>query len=241
MQGFEMLLYGAKNDGTLYNADDKKWLAGGTGFTDSLDFVKEVYTGDLGPTPAEALDKNIGTTIQTEWLPKGKLAIDLDGSWISGTWLENGNAPWPEWNDVMGQAPMPTQDGQKPGSNSMSGGWTLSMGSKTKNKDAAWDFIKLALNKENSQSYDIAASQIAVRKDVADDPDYQKANPSFEFFSSIVPVTHFRPATQEYPRISTAITVAMESVMTGQQSPKEAAADYDKALTSIVSEKNIIK
>ncbi len=239
MQGFEMLLYGTKDK--LYNPNQKKWTVASQGFRDSLGFVSDVYQGGLGPTPAQALDKNIYTTITSEWLPQGKLAIDLDGSWLSGTWLPTGTTPWPEWNSVMGQAPMPTQNGQSPGAASMSGGWTLAMGSKSKNKAEAWDFISLALNKQNSQEYAIAASLIAVRKDVASNATYQKANPSFGFFSSIVPVTNFRPATQDYPKISNAITVAMEAVMTGQQSPKQAAAAYDQTLTSIVGSKNTIK
>jgi multiple sugar transport system substrate-binding protein len=236
MQGFEMLLYGT--DDTLY--EDGKWVTGSQGFTDSLGFIRDVYQGELGPTPEQALDKNVGTVVAGEWIPQGKLAINLDGSWLSGTWLETGTNPWPEWNDVMSQAPMPTQDGQEPGATSMSGGWTLAMGSKTKNPDAAWDFISLALNKENSQSYDIAASQIAVRSDVSDDPAYIDANPSFKFFSDIVAVTHFRPATSDYSQISNAITVAMESVMTGQQTPEEAAKVYDDAVRGIVGDENTV-
>ncbi len=136
----------------------------------------------------------------------------------------------------MGQAPMPTQDGQAPGAVSMSGGWTLAVGAKTKVPDKAFEFIADALDKDGSQSYDIAASQIAVRSDVAEDPEYVASNPTFEFFSSIVDKTHFRPATTDYSRISNAITVAMESVMTGQQTPQEAAAAYDQALVGIVGE-----
>lgn len=234
MQGFEMLLYGTGD--TLYNAKEQKWITGSKGFVDSLTFIKDLYQGGLGPTPEQALDKNLATLLAGEWLPRGKLAIGLDGSWLSGTWLKSGTAPWPKWNDVMGQAAMPTQDGKAPGANSMSGGWTLAMGSKSKNKGAAWDFIALALNKDNSQAYDIAASQIAVRSDVSKDPAYQAANPSFGFFSKIVEFTHFRPATSDYGKISNAITVAMEAVMTGQQNPKDAAAAYDKALTGIVGE-----
>ena len=236
MQGFEMLLYGTGD--TLYDADAKKWVTGSQGFEDSLAFIGDLYQGGLGPTPEQALDKNIGNIVASEWLPQGKLAINLDGSWLSGTWLETGTAPWPEWNDVMGQAPMPTQNGDEPGANSMSGGWTLAMGSKSKNKDAAWDFIALALDKDNSKSYDIAASQIAVRSDVSEDPDYQAANPTFGFFSEIVAVTNFRPATSDYGKISSEITIAMEAVMTGQQSPAEAAAAYDEAVVRIVGEEN---
>ncbi|QWS33517.1 extracellular solute-binding protein [Curtobacterium aetherium] len=235
MQGFEMLLYGADGEGnTLYK--DKKWVTGSEQFRDSLQFVQDVYQGDLGPTPQQALDTNIGTTITQTWLPEGKLAIDLDGSWQSGTWLETGTAPWAEWNDVMGQAPMPTQNGQAPGYNSMSGGWTLAVGSKSKNPQAAFDFISMFLDKEGSLKYDSENSQIAVRKDVAEDPEYTGANPTFEFFSGLVENTHFRPATSDYSQISNAIQVAMESVMTGQQTPEEAAATYDDAVVGIVGE-----
>lgn len=236
MQGFEMFLYGTED--TLYNTDDRKWITGSKGFEDSLDFIGKIYQDGLGPSPQQALDKNVATTVASEWLPKGKLGISLDGSWLSSTWIETGTAPWPEWNDVMAQAPMPTQDGQAPGATSMSGGWTLAMGAKTANKQAAWDFIETALSKENSQAYDIAASQIAVRSDVSEDADYQASNPTFGFFSKIVDVTHFRPATSDYAKISNAITVAMEAVMTGQQSAKEAAKAYDEALVGIVGEKN---
>ncbi|WP_022891806.1 extracellular solute-binding protein [Agromyces subbeticus] len=236
MQGFEMLLYGTGD--TLYDTDDKKWVTGSQGFVDSLTFIEDLYQGGLGPTPEQALDKNVGNLVSAEWFPQGTLAIGLDGSWLSGTWLETGTAPWPEWSDVMAQAPMPTQEGDEPGATSMSGGWTLAMGSKSENKDAAWDFIALALDKDNSQSYDIAASQIAVRSDVSEDPDYQAANPSFGFFSEIVAVTNFRPATSDYGQISSEITIAMEAVMTGQQSPAEAAAAYDEAVIGIVGEEN---
>lgn len=237
MQGFEMLLYGADGSGnTLYK--DKKWVTGSKQFEDSLKFIKDVYQGGLGPTPQQALDSQVGTTIAQTWLPKGQLAIDLDGSWQSGTWLKSGTAPWPEWSDVMGQAPMPTQNGQDPGYNSMSGGWTLAVGKNSKNPQAAFDFISTFLNKEGSLKYDIENSQIAVRKDVAEDPSYDASNPTFKFFSGLVEHTNFRPATSDYSQVSNAIQVAMESVMTGQQTPKQAAAAYDKSVVGVVGKDN---
>lgn len=236
MQGFEMLLYGTGD--TLYDPETQKWITGSQGFVDSLQFISDLYQGGLGPTPQQALDKNVANIAQGEWLPKGQLAISLDGSWVSGAWLESGTNPWPEWDQVMAQSPMPTQNGQEPGATSMSGGWTLAMGSGASNPDAAWEFMSLALNKENSLSYDVEASQIAVREDVANDPSYVEANPTFEFFSSLVEVTNFRPATSDYAKISNEITIAMEAVMTGQQTPEEAAAAYDEAVIGIVGEQN---
>jgi multiple sugar transport system substrate-binding protein len=238
MQGFQMLLSGTEDE--LFDADEQKWILGSQGFEDSLGFIEDIYQGGLGPTPQQALDKNIGTTINSEWIPGGTLAMSLDGSWASGTWIETGSSPWPEWSDVMQVAAMPTQEGQEPGRTSMSGGWTLAMGAGSQNKDAAWDFISTALSQENSLSYDVAASQVAVRTDVAEDPEYTDANPTFGFFSELVSDTHFRPANSDYSKISAEITVAMESVMTGQQTPEEAAATYDQAVIGIVGEENTV-
>ena len=233
MQGFEMLLYGASENG-LYDASSAKWITGSKAFTDSLDVLKDVYQGGLGPSQEVTSDTNYQNIVTSQLLPQGKLAINLDGSWVSNTWQKGGATPWPEWNKVMGTAPMPTQTGDEPGSISMSGGWTLSMGSKSKAKDEAFKFISYALNKENSLDFAIQLSQIPVRKDVAADPSYAKANPTSEFFSSLVAVTKFRPATPDYSKISNGIQVAMESVMTGQQSPAEAAKAYDDTVVGIV-------
>jgi multiple sugar transport system substrate-binding protein len=234
MQGFEMLLYGTGD--TLY--EDGTWVLGSQGFVDALGFIETVFTEGLAPTPQQALDTNIGNTVQAEWLPEGKVGIALDGSWVAGNWLESGVAPWPEWSEKMGAAAMPTQDGTDPGAVSMSGGWTLAMGSGSGNPDAAFDFIAMALDRENSLWFDVAASQIAVRTDVAEDPEYTKTNPTTEFFTDLVDVTHFRPATSDYPKVSNEIMVAMEAVMTGQQTPEEAAAAYDEAVAGIVGDEN---
>ncbi|QWL31918.1 extracellular solute-binding protein [Rathayibacter toxicus] len=232
MQGLEMLLYGTKD--ALFDTESRKWIVGSKGFKDSLTFIRDVYQNGLGPTPQQALDPNIYSSVTSQWLPSHKLAIDLDGSWVSGTWITGGSNPWPEWSSELAVAPMPTQYGDAPGKTSMSGGWTLAIGAKTSAPDLAFDFVTTALSKKNSQSYAISSAQIPVRTDVAKDPHYSAANPTFEFFSSLVPVTHFRPATQEYDQISNAITVAMEAVMTGQQGVDEAAGNYDRVVEKIV-------
>ncbi|GAA3240131.1 extracellular solute-binding protein [Dactylosporangium siamense] len=232
MQGLEMLLYGTQD--TLYDDAAKKWIGSSPGMLDSLGFIKTIYGEGLAPTPQDALDPNFGSRLSTELLPGGKLAIALDGSWQSGTWLPTGSKPWPQWNTVLGLAAMPTQKGQAPGRTSMSGGWVLSVGSKSKDKQAAFDFVSLALNKDNTLAYDIAASQIAERADVAADPAYLAANPTLKFFTDLVTVTHFRPAYADYPQVSNAIQVAMEAVMTGQQSPQQAVTAFGNQLKQVV-------
>jgi multiple sugar transport system substrate-binding protein len=59
---------------------------------------------------------------------------------------------------------------------------------------------------------------------------------STQFFTDLVPVTVYRPALPEYPKVSNEIITAMEAVMTGQSTPDQAAKNYDDAVKSIVGQ-----
>ncbi|WP_328423273.1 extracellular solute-binding protein [Streptomyces sp. NBC_00443] len=243
MQTFEMLLYGT-NDGSsdpLYDRSAKKWVAGSQGFKDSLGFVETVYKEKLGPEVSDALDPNVMTRVRGEWLPQGKLAIALDGSWLPQDWLPGSGHEWPEWSDELGLAAMPTQKGQGPGKVSMSGGWTWSIPAKAGNPDMAFDFIKTMQTKANAQKWYVANSGIAVRQDVADDPAYTEAQPGIKFFTDLVASTHYRPAYPAYPKVSTAVQEAMEGVTTGDMSVEDAAKAYDEELKSAADNQVIEK
>ncbi|WP_405612101.1 extracellular solute-binding protein [Streptomyces sp. NBC_01511] len=232
MQGFEMLLYGTGAD-PLYDPSAKKWVAGNKGFTDALDFVRTVYSEKLGPDVSDALDPNIGTRVATEFFPEGKLAISLDGSWMGQNWINKGPKEWPEWSTELAQTPMPTQNGQAPGSVSMSGGWAWSIPAKAQNPELAFEFIKTQQTPENAVEWNVVGAQIAVREDVAADPRYLKSMPGIDFFTKLVEVTNYRPALPVYPQVSSAIGEAMESVTTGDASAAEAAKAYDEQLKTI--------
>ncbi|MFT3797928.1 extracellular solute-binding protein [Microbacterium sp.] len=236
MQGLEMLLYGTKS--TLYDTDSQKWVTGSTGMTDSLGFYQTLYENDLGTPLDLALDSTIGSRVSTELIPEGKLAMAIDGSWLPGGWIEGDNA-WADWESTIGLAKMPTQNGEDPGYTSMSGGWTLAVGSQTDYPKTSFDFIAMALNQENSLKYDTENSQIAVRDDVATTDEYLDYNPTFSFFSDLVQYTHFRPATPDYSQISSALQQAAESVITGDATAEEAAQTYDDALTKIVGASHV--
>ncbi|WP_328501581.1 extracellular solute-binding protein [Streptomyces sp. NBC_00457] len=243
MQGFEMLLYGT-NDGTsdpLYDESSKKWIAGSQGFKDALAFVETVYKEKLGPDVADALDPNFPTRVRGELLPEGKLGINLDGSWLPQDWLEGSGHEWPEWSEKLGLAAMPTQNGQAPGKVSMSGGWTWAIPDKAANPDLAFQFIETMQTKANAKKWYIANSGIAVRKDVAADPEYVKAQPGIKFFTDLVSSTHYRPAFKAYPQVSTAVQEAMEGVTTGDMSVEEAASGYDEALKAATDDQVVEK
>jgi multiple sugar transport system substrate-binding protein len=234
MQGFEMLLYGTGD--TLYDHASQKWVVGSQGFRDALQFLRTVYSEGLGATPQQVLNPNWNDTVGQELIPQGKVAIAVEGSWLSNNWLESGANPWPQWNTVMGWTGMPTQTGQAPGQVSMSGGWTWAIPQNADNPDMAWEFSKLLNDREHQLKFAIDEVQIPVRKDVTADPSYAQANPSNEFFASLVPITNYRPAYAVYPRISNEIQVATESVITGTADVEAAAAQYDNQVRTIAGD-----
>ncbi|WP_328780374.1 extracellular solute-binding protein [Streptomyces canus] len=239
MQGFEMLLHGTED--RLYDDAAKKWIAGSQGFEDALSFVETVYREKLGPDVSTALDPNIQTIVRGDLLPKGKLGINLDGSWLPQDWLPGSGHEWPEWSSKLGLAYMPTQHGQAPGKVSMSGGWTWAVPAKAANPDLAFDFIRTMQTKANAQKWYVANSGISVREDVAADPAYAKAQPGIKFFTDLVASTHYRPAYPAYPKVSTAIQEAMEGVTTGDTSVEEAARNYDDSLKEATDDQVIEK
>ncbi|CCB76946.1 Extracellular solute-binding lipoprotein [Streptantibioticus cattleyicolor NRRL 8057 = DSM 46488] len=232
MQGFEMLAYGTGPD-PLYDPAHAKWVTGGQGFADALAFVRTVYHDKLGPELSDALDPNVPTVVATEWIPSGKVAIDLDGSWLGQYWSPTGARPWPRWNTVMGTAAMPTEHGQAPGAVSMSGGWIWSIAAKAHNPGLAWEFLTTAQSGANAATFDVRQANIAVRSDVAADRRYLTSMPGVGFFTTLVRYTHYRPALPVYPQVSIAIGEATEAVSTSQSSVAAAARDYDRQLSQI--------
>ncbi|MFI9719385.1 extracellular solute-binding protein [Streptomyces sp. NPDC052396] len=232
MQGFEMLLYGTGAD-PLYRPRAREWVTGGQGFKDALDFVHTVYREKLGPDPSDALDPNVSTRVVNEWLPSGKLAIDLDGSWLGQSWLPTGSRPWPRWSAVLGQAAFPTQHGAAPGRVSLSGGWTWAIAAKSGKAELAWQAIATLQNRANALRWCVNDAQIAVRDDIAADRRYLDSMPAVSFFTGLVKDTHYRPALPLYPQISSAIGEAMESVTTGDATVTRAARRYDDQVRSI--------
>ena len=242
MQGFYQLLYGTELGGdSLYDSETSKWVTGSQGFIDSLAFVDELYSEELALTPAQALDPNIWKSVFGEMFPNATLGATIEGSYTPSFWQTGGSYEWPEYVDDMGATVFPTQDGQEPGGVSMSGGWTLAVGAKTADPQLAFDFMAMALSKDNSLTYVNENSQIAVREDVAADASYVAANPFVQAVTDIVAVTHFRPATSDYNQISAEVQKANEAVITDKATPEEAAAAYDKAIEGIVGAEGVIQ
>lgn len=240
MQTFEMLLYGTEDE--LYDQESEKWIVKSDGFLDSLTFISDIYKQDLGPELSQVLTGKAGDIVQAEMMPKEQVGIVLNGNWVPGVWREDGPAPWSEGTDVYKLAPMPTQEGQAPGSTSMSGGWALSIPAQSDSKDLAWEFIQMATDKEHSKTYILKQGDLTTRTDLAEDPDIvDKPGSVAKEATALIDNTHFRPSVDQYPAVSTKIQAAVEAVVTGSQTPKQAMEQYANEVTRLAGPDKVME
>lgn len=236
MQTYEMLLYGTGEG--LLDEDAKKWIISSQGGLDSLTFLEDIYRNDFGPPLSKVLNGQASNISAREYLPQGKLAISLDGSWIAGNYLETGAATWTEYSNVLGFAPMPTQNGGNAGIITMAGGWAWSIPSKSDNKDITMEFIKHLMEPSIYVDAIVAMGSIGTRTDIVDHEKYS-AMPFIQTATEYLEFASFRPKDSKYSAVSAHIQTMVESVVSGT-SPADAMATYGVDVTRTVGEDNVI-
>lgn len=236
MQTYEMLLYGT---GERLIDENGKWIVKSQGILDSLNFIDTIYKSGYGPSLSKVLNGQASNMSSREYLPQGKLAISLDGNWITGSWEPSGASPWPEAKDVMGFAAMPTENGQAPGTITLAGGWALSIPEKSKAKDITFEFVKHLMDPSVYTKSIIAMGNIATRTDTAKDETYITA-PFKGIATDFLASAEFRPQNDQYSSVSTHIQSMVEAVVSGT-SPEAAMAQYATDVARTVGDDNVVE
>lgn len=236
MQTYEMLLYGTGE--RLLDEATGKWIISSQGILDSLTFLDDIYKNNFGPPLSKVLNGQASNISAREYLPHGQLGISLDGNWITGNYLETGASPWTEYSNVLGFAPMPTQNGDSTGIITLAGGWAWSIPAKSDNKDITMEFIKHLMDTSVYVDALVTLGSIGTRTDIVDNEKYSTM-PFIQTATEYLKVASFRPKDSKYSAVSAHIQTMVESVVSGT-SPADAMATYGVDVTRTVGEDNVI-
>ena len=232
MQTYEMLLYGTGEQ----LLEDDKWIVNSQAIEDTLQFLSDIYTNGYGPSLELVLNGQATNTARREYLPQSKVAMVMDGAWIYSNWEEDGAAPWAEYNEVMGLAAMPQQNGG--GTVTRSGGWTISIPENSDCKDAAFELIAAAMDSDAYVHSILRDGACATRNDVAALDEYQ-SNQFRAFATEQLDNAFFRPQNEQYSTVTTCIQTMVETVVSGA-TPEEAMSQYASDVARVVGDDNVI-
>jgi len=235
LKTFQPLLYGTAD--VLYDFETNLWQPAGQGFEDVMTFVASAYADELTASDADVLSPNVWSFIGP-WMQNSELGFVLDGNWMSFAWVEGGPNEWPEWSDRLGVAMVPTQEGQDPGRVTMAlRGPVFVRAAESDQPDLAMDFIEWLANQENSMSFAVNSSQLAVREDVATDPAYAD-RPLVSEFTDMLQYAQYLPLTEENAKVELVLADLIERVALGDLSPQDAVEEYNEQIEDLVGTDN---
>lgn len=152
---------------------------------------------------------------------------------------------WPFMYQIFGQegrvdqervgiAPLPVaEEGLQ--SWSCLGGWNMHINAASRNKDAAWEFIKFATSPEIQKFRALEGSFLPTLSKLYEDPEILEAVPVIELGGDIVRNNaRTRPVTPFYSRVSRRLARAFNSSLAGDISPEEAVSRLQEELENIV-------
>ncbi len=221
----------------LYDWDTNKWNASSQGLLDTLSFydttVKEGLTGTLSELVSSSTE-----SYAYQYLRDGKLAAFVGGSWVANSQFVPGAAfEWEGYEDTLKFLPIPTQNGQDGGFVTVSGGYALTVPSKSDARELATEFLTVMMDDvEGLCLRNVTNGSLACR-DISAAPNYGEytARPYVELASSFLEWTKYRPQVGTYSTVSSYLSTALEAVVTGS-SPEDAMSDFARDVTNALGE-----
>ncbi|MBS6194137.1 MAG: extracellular solute-binding protein [Clostridiales bacterium] len=233
--------YYAGTGGSLYDFETGKWIVDKENLLKVFNFVNDIFNVEkIAPPMSDVATNGIESVYKADQMQNHKLGMISTGSWTAGDWGEGGQSPWPEWKETWAVAKIPTYDGSGDGYATMSGGWTWAIPKNANNKEGGKELLKFLANKENQVDYALYSGNLAVRKDVMEDPAYTGQDPSvINETSAMLDFTHFRPSVEGYATLTAMFTEVTESVALGAATPEEAVETFESEMKRIAGEDKV--
>jgi multiple sugar transport system substrate-binding protein len=144
------LIAGSTNPNML-DPTSNKWVVDSPGLRATLNFYKSVFSQGLGESAGQAFNPNAAVQVPP-LMSKGKVAMVLASNWYIGAWVLPFAAPWPQARNLTAVTPVPTENGQTPGSATTLAGWCYSISAASKYPGLDWGLIKIMESSANSIS-----------------------------------------------------------------------------------------
>jgi len=239
MQAFLPLLWAL--GGKLYDWSTGKWVVTSEAHLKVLEFYYTIYKEGLANPDVPKVARPWEICLSA--FQKGETVFYFDGNWALGAFRTGGDYEIPNWEERVGWMKIPGLPGKF---GSASGGWTYAIAMKGRGippdwKDVVWKIYSMFYSPEIMAKYCIERPWLPPRVDVAEREDYKKELPLFvEMARELLPITRYRPALPEYPKISLEIQKMVEEVATLKKTPLEALKEFALRVRDIVGSDKII-
>lgn len=187
----------------------------------SLEFIRECV--ETGITPKRVTSYGQETDLNGD-VASGQTGMFLGGNWQVGLLKEIMGAD--QFVSQWGVAPIPSMQG---GDNhaTTAGGWVWGLFAEEEQQQrAAVDFLKAAfVSREGMASWCNVGGYLPPRQSVFDIPEYEGNEYTDTFREHLNKFARNRPPSESYQSISTALQVAVSTVVSGEASPETALQD----------------
>lgn len=198
LQGSANLVYGSKTP-TIFDYDKKKWVVDSPGLRETFQFYKDIYSNKLGASTSDLFSpKAVGRPVVL--LKDHQLAIAIGSNWFADAWTE-ANRHWATASQEASAVPLPTSQGQAPGSASTLGGWAVGISKGTKHPQLSWGLLKIMESNDNQVYIANHAGFVPPSQTVAKSDSFLNYAPPFnKAFGDALPNSKLVPSEQEgYP------------------------------------------
>jgi multiple sugar transport system substrate-binding protein len=212
--------------GELQDASGK-WIGDSPATKKVMAYYAKAY-GD-GLSPKEIITATKPWTAMREKLGNGGLALLFEGGWVYGGWAANDKAGT-EQN--VGYLLHPTESG---GPSFTIGGPGTSWynTAKSKNKPAAWEFIKAMNSAEIVGKLNAEDPHPVARTDAADVAEFKSSKYLVDSTAALAKAK-FTVPSPEYQKVIQAIQTATARVASGEVGPDEGASRYTNDLKQAI-------